>query len=397
MSWEQISFMNKKDLSALRRQFKTDSHYLELKQVYTVYMKKDNQNVLYAEASSFDMKGEAEQEIYLSNFKKLLTGGFNSKLFELAFNRDAPEGEGQAMYRTLLGAERDDFIDCCNSVVLKIQSHFNYDSDIVISFAGGKYNKPAGAKSRKGEEESLTGFDDTTYGFKFVMCSISKADDAKKGIHYSASTERFELNSALDKTVNFQSPMEGFMFPAFSDNCADINKIVYYTGKPNTRNELFLENVLCCKPEPTVKEEQEKFEELIRLVNGEKIKPEIMKNIYDAIGELIEANEDPDETITLDSVELKDIFESSGISNLDGFDDAFRQTADEYFVFKAASLVPGGSRSIKITSGVTDISVNTEDLGAIRQVINAKGRKCLQIELEDDAEINGIALETESL
>lgn len=389
--------MNKKDLSALRRQFKTDSHYLELKQVYTVYMKKDNQNVLYAEASTFDMKSEAEQEIYLSNFKKLLTGGFNSKLFELGFNRNAPEGEGQTIYRELLGTEREAFVDACNRVVSKIQGHYNYDSDIVISFAGGKYNKPAGAKSRKGEEESFNGFDDTTYGFKFVMCSVSKADDTKKGIYYSASTERFELNSALDKTVTFMAPMEGFMFPAFTDNSADINKIVYYTGKANARNELFLENVLYCMPEPTVKEEQEKLEELIRLVSGEKIKPEIMKNIYDAIGELVASNEDPDETITLDSEELKDIFESSGIPNMDGFDDAFCQAADEHFVFKAASLVPGGSRSIKITSGVTDISVNTEDLGAIKQVINAKGRKCLQIELEDDAEINGLALETETL
>lgn len=389
--------MNKKDFSALRRQFKTDSHYLELGRLYTVYLKKDNHNVLYAESASFDMKRESEQEIYLGNFKKLLTGGINSKLFELAFDNTAPEGDGQDLYRALLSAERDAFIEYCNRVVTKIADHYSYDSDIVLSFAGAKYNKPAGKKSRKGEEESPNGFDDTTYGFKFVMCSISKADAAKGGIYYSAATERFELNSSLDKTVHLSSPIEGFMFPAFSDNCSDINKILYYTAKSNIRNEALIENVLCCRAEPTAKEEQEKFEEIIRLVNGEKIKPEIMKNIYEAINEKIETCEDTDDIVTLDAEDLRDIFEESGMKNLSGFDDAFTHAAEKGFVFKAASLVPAGSRSIRINSGVTDITLSLENLSAVKQVINAKGRKCLQIELGEDAEINGMTLETESL
>lgn len=389
--------MNKKDFSALRRQFKTDSHYLQLGHLYTVYIKKDNQNILYAESSSFDMKRELEQEIYLGNFKKLLTGGFNSKIFELAFNVTAAEGEGQSMCLALLNAESDAFIDYCNQYVSKIASNFIYDSDIVLSFARAKYNQPAGRKSRQGEEESLNGFDDTAYGFKFVMCSVSKADSAKSGIYYSASTESFELNSSLDKIVNLSTPIEGFMFPAFGDGYSDINKVLYYTSKANARNEALVENVLCCKPEPTAKEEQEKFEEIIRLVNGVKIKPDIMKNIYEAINEKIESCEDTDDAVILDAEDIRGIFEESGVKDLSGFDDAFTHAAEKDFVFKAASLVPSGSRSIRISSGITDISINLEDLGAIKQVINAKGRKCLQIELGEDAEIKGMTLETESL
>jgi hypothetical protein len=388
--------MNKKDLSALRRQFKTDSHYLELSQLYTVYLKKDNQSVLYAEYAPFDMKSEGEQEIFLNSFKKLLTGELNAKIFELEFDDDAAEGAGRDMCRALLDSGREAFVECCNGVVSKIAGNFIYETDIVITFAAAKYNKPAGRKSRKGEEESLNGFDDTTYGFKFVMCAISKADSAKKGIYYSASTDRFELNSPLDKIVNFASPVEGFMFPAFIDNCSDINKVVYYSSKPNTRNEALLANVLCCKTAPTAKEEQERFEEILRLVNGEKIKPDIIKNIYDAIGEILEANGDSGEVVTLAADELRDIFEESGIKDLSGFDDAFNHAAEEGYAFKALSLIPGGSRSVKISSGVTDISVNLENLGAVKQVVNAKGRKCLQIELSEDAEINGIALETEA-
>jgi hypothetical protein len=387
--------MNKKDFSALRRQFKTDNYQLELKLLYTVYMKKDNQNLLHAEFSSFNMKSEAEQEIYFGNFKKLLTGSLNSKIFELSFETDAPTGEGQDLCRELLDAKHDDFVECCNKYIAKFSLNYTYDSDIVISFVSGKYNKPTGRKSRKGEEESLGGFDDASYGFEFVMCSVSKADAAKCGIFYNAATERFDLNSPLDQSINFSAPIDGFMFPALSDNCSDINKLIYYTAKPNVLNEALLANVLYCTSEPTAKEEREKFEEIIRLVNGEKINTEIIKNIYDAVNEKLEAYDDASEPVTLDAAELRDIFEESGMKDLSGFEDAFSHTAEQGFEFKAASLVSGISRSLKISSGIADILVSLESLGSVKQVINAKGRKCLQIELDEDAEFNGMALETE--
>ena len=387
--------MNKKDLSAFRRQFKTDSYALKFKEHYTAYIKKDNQMLLYAELASFDMKSELEQEIHLANFKKTLTGGLDSKIFELSFDTDQPENEGQALCRQLLTTEQTAFVDSCNAYIAKLAAHFTYDHDVVISFAKGQYNKPAGKKGRSGIEDSLDGFDDTSYGLKFVLCTISKADDTKRGIYYNAATERFEVSSSLNKEIHLASPLEGFMYPAIGDFGSDVNKLLYYTAKANVRNEVLLENVLNCRYELTAKEEKERFEEILRRVSGEKIKPEIMKNVYDAVSEKLEAYQDDDEVVTLDAGEIRDIFDESGVSNLDGFEDAFNQAAEKGFTFKASSLAGGSVRSLKITSGVADINVSLEDLSAVRQVINARGRKCLEIELGDDAEINGITLETE--
>ncbi len=387
--------MNKKDLSAFRRQFKTDSYCLNLKELYTVYMKKDNQSILYAELASFDMKSELEQEIYLSNFKKLLTGGLDSKLFELSFDTDIADNAGQALCQQLLTSEQEDFVSSCNTYITKLAAHYAYETDIVLSFARGKYNKPAGKKSRAGTEDSLDGFDDTSYGFKFILCSISKADDAKRGLYYSASTERFELNSSLNKEINLSAPLEGFLYPAIGDFGSDVNKLLYYTAKANVRNEAVLENVLYCQYALTAKEEKERFEEILRRVSGDKIKPEIIKNVYEAVNEKLEAYKDDDEPVTFDADEIRDIFEESGLNDLSGFEDAFNQAAENGFEFKASSLAGGSARSLKINSGVADINVSLEDLRAVRQVINARGRKCLEIELGEDAEINGIPLETE--
>lgn len=389
--------MNKKDLSAFRRQFKPDSYSMKLKHLFTAYIKKDNKNILYAELASFDTKSESEQEIYLGNFKKLLTGGLNTKLFELTFDDAMPENEGQALCRQLLDSEKMDFVDRCNDYITRLATYYNYESDIVISFASGKYNKPAGKKGRKNDDTSLDGFDDTSFGLEFILCSVNKADDSKRGIYYSAASDRFELSSSLNKEVNFSAPLEGFMYPAIGDFGADVNKVLYYTAKANMRNEALLENVLNCRFELTAKDERERFDEILRLVSGGKIKPEILKNISSAINEKVEAYKDEDETVTLDASEIRDIFEESGIQDLSGFEDAFDQTTEKGYTFKAESLVGTSTRSVCISTGVSDINVSLDDLISVRQVINARGRKCLEIELCDDAEINGITLETENI
>jgi hypothetical protein len=388
--------MNKKDLSAFRRQFKTGSIGLDLKELYTAYVKKDNQSILHAELASFDGKGEAEQEIYLGGFKKLLTGGLNAKIFELFFDTGGADNEGQALCRQLLAAGQKEFAARCNDFITRLAAHYVYETDIAVSFVKGKYSKPAGKKSRAGAEESLDGFDDTSYGFEFVLCSVSKADDTKRGLFYDAATERFELKSSLNKEIHFPGPLEGFMYPAIGDFGSDVNKILYYTSKANVRNEDLLENVLFCRCELTAGEEKERFEELLRRVSGDRIKPEILKNVYDAVRERLEGGEDGDEPVALGASELRDIFEESGLRELGGFEDAYEQTAEKGYVFKAASLVgDGGAPSLRLSSGVADIHLNLEDLRCVRQVINARGRKCLEIELGDDAAINGIPLETE--
>lgn len=389
--------MNKKDLSAFRRQFKTDSHSLKINHLYTAYIKKDNKNLLYAELTSFERKSEAEQEIYLTGFKKLLTGGLNTKIFELPFDDTIPNNEGLAICRRLLTARGEDFAECCKAYIEKLADYYTYDSDIVITFADGKYNKAAGRKSRKGEEESLDGFDDTSFGYEFVLCGISKADDSRRGIYYSAATDRFELSSSLNKEVNLPAPIDGFVYPAIGDYGPDASKLLYYTAKSNIRNEGLLANVLNCRLDLTARDERERFDALLRIVSGGKIKPEVLKNISSAVSEKLEAYQEDGETVTLDAVELRDIFEESGIQDLSGFEDAFQQAAEEGFAFRAESLVGGSARSVRISTGVSDINVELENLVSVRQIINSRGRKCLEIELADDAEINGIPLETEGV
>lgn len=67
-------------------------------------------------------------------------------------------------------------------------------------------------------------------------------------------------------------------------------------------------------------------------------------------------------------------------------------TDNEGYELKASSIVPKyKTKSIKINTKVANISISPQDLEFVRQV-NYKGKRCIMIEIEEDAEIDGFKM-----
>jgi len=70
---------------------------------------------------------------------------------------------------------------------------------------------------------------------------------------------------------------------------------------------------------------------------------------------------------------------------------------DKNYEIKASSVVPKfTSKSIKIETKVATISVSPQDLKYLKQV-NYHGKRCILIEVDEDAVIEGFTLSTEEL
>ena len=77
--------MNKSDLAGIRKEFKLENELLKVGQIYSVYLKKDNQAIIHSQLEYFDRMDNEKQELYLKNFKKILSGALDTRLFELDF------------------------------------------------------------------------------------------------------------------------------------------------------------------------------------------------------------------------------------------------------------------------------------------------------------------------
>ena len=382
--------MNKKDLSDIRKEFKLGSYMLKIKEIYSVYLKKDNGEVITGELEYFEMMEVEKRELYLNNFKKVLTGTFDSKIFELDFKnineKESEDNTQNILYAALSSKERIN--EYADKIVNRISQNYNYDTDIVITFTKAEYYS-----DDKKKKESL---EECVQAIEVILCSINKVEIPKKMMKFDYTEMKFKPNSALDMIINLNSPMEGFMFPSFTSGYVDVNKIIYYSSKSKKMNSVFVEKILECNVKPTALEEKENFNAILGTSLGGKIKPDVVQDIYERINEKFQDEEEEDPI--LDINEVTKVLRESGIENTEVVKSAFQEVCGGDYEFKVRNVVPDfKSKSIKIENENTNITISPRDLNAVKQVVNKLGKKCLLIELKEDMVIDGFNLETEKI
>ncbi|MNW63587.1 hypothetical protein D3C74_418080 [compost metagenome] len=102
----------------------------------------------------------------------------------------------------------------------------------------------------------------------------------------------------------------------------------------------------------------------------------------------------------LDYKDVERLLTASGVEELttEKVERAFETIVDnKNYELKASSVMPKyTSKSIKIDTKVATISISPQDLKYVRQV-NYQGRRCIMIEVDEDAVIEGFTLATETL
>ncbi|WP_214828874.1 DUF4317 domain-containing protein [Exiguobacterium algae] len=393
--------MNKKDIAALRRQFKINATKLKIADIYTIYIRQETNEIYYEELRPFPFLEEEQQELFLTNFKKVLGGKLDEKLFEVKFQY--PE-EGQVdhtqglLYEGLRTEETEEWTDYMQRIALKMVKEVPFEQDMVVTFIRGNYYKPTNRHS----EESEIHANDEVYTTKFILGSLSPTELPKKSLVFDFIEREFKASLFMNPVIKLESPVGGFLFPCFTDNAADVNHVLYASPKAHQPDMHFIENVLNGSEIVTAVEEKAVFEEVVKAVIGEEVDARTLATVYDEINQMIvaeEESEQEEETIpTMDARAVEVVLRASGVEDVttEKVEQAFKQVVDdEKYEMKATSVVPKyTSKSIKINTKVANIAISPQDLKYVKQV-NYKGKRCLLIEVEEDMEIEGFKLISE--
>ena len=395
-SWELEIEMNKKDIAEIRKQFKLETDLLKIAEIYNVYIKQDTSEIFHEESRSFSLLDREQQELFLANFKKVLAGKLDIKLFEVKFQR--PE-EGQVdhtqtlLYEGLHADDAEGWKDNMQRVALKMVEETPYEKDMVITFIRGTYFKT----TKREVDETETALRDEVYTTPFVLGSMNQTELPKSSLVFDFIEKEFKSNIMADPVIKLSSPVGGFLFPSFTNNAADVNRILYSAAKANKPDFQFIENVLNGDEITTAEDDKVVFEEIVKQVIGDEVNSRTLAGVYDEINSLLEVEaEDEDEPAPmLDSKEVERVLKASGIKDIstEKVEQAFQQvTDDRQYEMKASHIVPKyGSKSIKINTKVAEIKIGPEDLRYVKQV-NYNGRRCILIEVEEDTVVEGFKL-----
>ena len=209
--------------------------------------------------------------------------------------------------------------------------------------------------------------------------------------------KEFKPSTLVDPIINLQAPLSGFLFPAFNDNAADVNHLLYSAGKANEPSWSFIDEVLDCEEIITAAEDKDCFEQILVNVIGDEVDSRTISSVYEEIDKLIQESEEDKESEPpmLDFKDVSRILEVSGVENVDTakVEHAFKEVvSDETHEFKASNVVP---KNIKIKTNVANVSMSSKDLSKIRY-ITYEGKRCLLVEIDEDVVVEGFKLESET-
>jgi len=387
--------MNKKEVAHIRKQFKLDHDLLKVFDILNVYIMKDSSEIYHYECQSFALLDREKQELYMGNFKKLLTGELGQKLFELKFQEDAEEPTRVLLHQALVTGRTEDWMNFMLLLVEKMLADTKYERDTVVTFVRGEYFRPTKERNEEAEQSEK----DEMFAHPFMLCSINSTEQQKKTLQFDYVEREFKYNVIVDPIIKLSSPEQGFFYPSVTDNASDVNRILYCAGKANEPNHHFIDQVLNAEKTVTALEERSIFEEIVKEVAGEQLDAATISHVYEEIHRVIETNEE-EEPPKLDYKEVERVLTASGVENVtsEKVERAFQTIVDDkYYEFQASSVIPKfTSKSIKIDTKVATISISPQDLKYVKQV-NYQGKRCILIEVDEDAVIEGFTLSTETL
>lgn len=388
--------MNKQDIANIRKQFKLDNDLLKITDLFHVYIRKDSSDIYHQESQPFSMLEREQQELLLHNFKKVLTGKLDVKLFEVRFQRDV-ENHSQQMLQAGLQVENvEDWKDQMRMIVEKMLKDTQHEMDIVVTFIRGQYCKPT---KRNSDESEVSDWDEV-FTHPFILCSINKTEQPKRTLLFDFIEKEFKSNIIVDSIINLTTPIGGFLYPTFTDHWADVNHILYSAGKANQPDIHFIENVLNGEDIMTAQEDKAVFEEIVKEVVGDQVNTHTLANVYEEINQMVdEAEDEKEDAPTLDYKDIEHVLKVSGVEDVQAekVEMAFQKVIDdEKYELKASSIIPNfTSKSIKINTKVANISISPKDLKYVKQ-IHVNGKRCLLIEVDEDTEIEGFKLMSET-
>lgn len=299
--------MRKKDILELKKRFKKD--YCTFSKMCGCYVNGEK-HIISKFRETFLNLDEDEYFKYLEISKKILSGTIGNNILELNFPLDENlinEKQISLMKLKNSGLKNDDLLDeFYNSII----DSYDYTGNFLILLFHDTYDVITKTKDNNKLDESEE-------VFEYILCAICPVSLTEPGLRYFEDENKIKAR-IRDWVVEY--PLNGFVFPAFSNRSTDVNSVIYYTKNAKDTHPELMESALGCYSKQTATLQKETFELIIKdsfdadEEKAEKAFMEIQDTLNSKIEEYKSVYEDTDmEPIVLTKDHIQNILIDSGV------------------------------------------------------------------------------------
>ena len=373
--------MNKKEILEIRKQFTPAN--CAITRICGCYVDHEKNKKLESKDAFLSLP-EEEAFKYFDIFKKTLSGTVGKNMLKMEFPLDAemPGGTQEFLLKLRDSKLEDDML--LEEFYDKVIATYEYAENYYIILIHAMYDIPGKTS------DDLEMFDASDEVYEYLLMSICPVSLSKAGLCYNAEDNRIE-DRIRDWIVDM--PDKGFLFPAFNDRSTDLHSVLYYTKKSSDLQPEMIDQLLGAKMPMSADDQKETFQMIIEDTLGEDGDYETVRNIHETLNDLIEEHKEEPEPLALDKIEMRKVFEQSGVDTekMENFDRNFEENAGEKATLLASNIAETKKFNIETPDVVIKVNPDRADLIETRII---DGRQCLVIPVDDHIEVNGINVRT---
>lgn len=353
--------MNKKEIAEIKKQFIPDN--ISIREICTAYVDY-NKNVICSSVGQFLTLPEKEQFKYMHILWKTLSGKLGKNLVQVP----VVEERKKWLDRIRKGMYWKDMVD-------RIIETYGFAENYMIVLIRGIYDIPG--KSTAGDDM----FDASDEVYDYVMCSLCPVNTGAAVLTYDSEQNKIK---SREREFWVDEPVDGFLWPAFSDRSTDMDNMLIYKKSPEAKQIYLIESLTGRAELTTPKEERAEFEKMLQNVFEETPDYQTMRTIFQNLYEVQIETADNPELVKVGKGEIKHALTLAEISDQDMQN--FEAYCPKDRVFVLNNILDA---KFKLKTDAVEIKVQPECMDNIETKI-VDGRQWIMIPAAAAVEVNEI-------
>lgn len=371
--------MTEKEIAELRRRFRPEKN--NITQIRGCYVN-EKREIVTEISQSLNVMQEDEAESILSVLKRTLSGGVGKNLRDITFDTaQVVDSEEHKLLMALRSSALKDE-DAVQTFFQRVIDTLNMGCNYLILLTHDVYDVPY--RSKDGEAQA----DASSEVFSYILCSVCPIKATKPALSYYITQNEFH-NCKQDWLV--AAPELGFLFPAFTDRCADIYSALYYSRDIAENHQDFVDAVFRRDMPMPAAAQKETFVSILADTLAEDCSYDVVQTVHEKLCELIvehKANKE-EEPLVVSKGTVRQVLQTCGVAeeHVAAFDAKYDAEFGVDVDLSPQNII--NVKQLEVRTPEVSIQVSPEHSGLLETRI-IDGIKYILIRADEGVAVNGI-------